>query len=64
MLRMNSEEDAAQEIFQGILELINGPKAKIEDQSFELANKMNAYLKGEWERLKVELSEYTEASPR
>jgi hypothetical protein len=38
--------------------MINAKSEQKEDITFKLTNKVNAYLKSEWERLKTELSEY------
>ncbi|MFW8594131.1 hypothetical protein [Cribrihabitans neustonicus] len=59
LLRMNPQEELSQDIFNTLIKLINERDAEQkEDIAFGLTNLVNRYLKMEWERLKVELSEY------
>ena len=58
LLRMNPAEDLPKEIFELHQQMINAKPTQKEDITFDLTNKVNVYLKSEWERLKTELSEY------
>ncbi|AXT35187.1 hypothetical protein D1820_09470 [Phaeobacter sp. LSS9] len=59
LLRMNPREEAPNKIFDTLMQLINERDAKKkEDTAFVLTNLVNRYLKLEWDRLKVELSDY------
>jgi len=58
LLRMNPTEDLPKEIYENLSKMINAKIDEREDIAFDLTNKVNVYLKSEWERLKTELSEY------
>jgi hypothetical protein len=58
LLRMNPHEDLPKEIFDRLISLLHSNPDKKEEIGFELLNLVNKFLKSEWDRLKVELSEY------